>query len=236
MEIKCRIVSTMAFTMVPVAGTFLAELADRERDALYGLGVPRSFSRRAILLYQDQADDRVMLLLSGRVKVARVAENGQEFLLGVRDPGDLLGELAFIDGLPRTATIAALEPVDALVISATALRGHLERVPRVAAALLRVTATRVRETTLNNVRFATADTMGRLAMRILELAERYGEANDSGVIVDLPLTQEELTAWIGASRAGVSQALATMRDLGWIETSRRRLVVKDLEGLGARAA
>lgn len=199
------------------------------------LGVRRNFPRRAVLVYQDDADDRMLLLLDGRVKVTRFTDSGQDVLLGIRDPGDLLGELAFIDGLPRTATISTLEAVHALVIPAAALRDYLESVPRVAVVLLRVTAARVRETTLNSVQFAASDTMARLAMRILELAERYGTTYDSDLAVDLPLTQEELTAWTGASRAGVSQALRSMRELGWIETNRRRLVVRDAEALRARA-
>jgi CRP/FNR family transcriptional regulator, cyclic AMP receptor protein len=224
------------FDVEPVAGTFVARLTQGEREALLELGVQRSFPRGSVLMYQGEPDDRMILLLKGRIKVSRLTEQGQELLLGIRDPGDLLGELAFIDGQPRVATISALEPAAALVMAAGELRAHLATVPRVALALLEVVAGRVRETTLDNLRFATADTMTRLAKRILDLAERYGDGQEAPVVIDLPLSQEELTAWTGASRAGVSQALHTMRDLGWIETSRRRLVVRDLEALRDRSA
>jgi CRP-like cAMP-binding protein len=77
--------------------------------------------------------------------------------------------------------------------------------------------------------------MGRLAARIVELAERYGESTDSGVVVALPFSQDELAAWTGASRAGMKQSLAEMRDLGWVQTERMRLLVTDLEALRARS-
>jgi len=67
-------------------------------------------------MFQQEPDDRVMVLLSGRVKVARADESGRELVLSVRDPGDVLGELAFISGEPRIATVTALEPLEALVM------------------------------------------------------------------------------------------------------------------------
>ncbi len=187
-------------------------------------------------MHQDAPDERVMLLLDGRVKVARVDEGGHELMLGIRDPGDLLGELGFIDRRPRVAAVTALEPVVVSVMSAATFRAHLEGVPRVAGALLEVMASRVRETTLHSLRFATADTLGRLSARILDLAERYGEPTDGGIPVDLPISQEELAAWTGASRAAVGQSLQMMRELGWIRTQRMKLVVRDLEALRGRAA
>jgi CRP-like cAMP-binding protein len=78
--------------------------------------------------------------------------------------------------------------------------------------------------------------MGRLAARIVEIAERYGEPSGAGVAVALPLTQEDLAAWTGASRAGVAEALRVMRELGWLHTERRNLVVRDLDAFQARSA
>ncbi len=177
-----------------------------------------------------------MILLIGRVKVSRVSDDGRELILRVRDPGDVLGELAFIDGHPRLATVTALEPVTALVIPSRAFRAHLERTPRVAVALLEVVTRRFRETTLKREQFTASDTIGRLAARIVELADRYGTPTDAGIVVTLPLSHEELGGWTGASRAGVAHAFRTLRELGWVHTERRRVLVRDLQALRARAA
>jgi CRP/FNR family transcriptional regulator, cyclic AMP receptor protein len=217
-------------------GTFLASLESDEREALDGLGVRRSFPRGTVLMFQNEPDARVMLLLVGRVKVTRVDHDGHEILLSIRDPGDVLGELALIDGLPRVATVTALEPVEALVTAAETFRHHLESTPRVAVALLEVVSRRFRETTLKRSQFSASDTMGRLAARIVELADRYGEASVEGVTVTSPLSREDLAAWTGASRAGVAHALQGLRELGWVQTERRALLVRDLQALRARAA
>jgi CRP/FNR family transcriptional regulator, cyclic AMP receptor protein len=216
--------------------TFLGSLDSGEREALEPLGVRRSFPRGAVLMFQNEPDGRLMLLLEGRVKVARVDHDGHETLLSIRDPGDVVGELALIDGLPRIATVTALEPVHALVMAAETFRTYLETTPRVAVALLEVVSRRLRETTLKRSQFSASDTMGRLAARIVELTERYGEPCDEGLTIVSPLSREDLAAWTGASRAGVAHALQGLRELGWVHTERRVLLVRDLQALRARAA
>ncbi len=216
--------------------TFLEQLSDEERAGLQALGIQRTFHKDAILMFQDEFDERLLLLLSGRVKVTRAEGEGREMLLAIRDAGDLLGELAFIDGLPRVATVIALEPVTALLIPAETFRSYLERTPRVAVVLLETVASRYRESTRQRLQFAASDTLGRLSSRLVELADRFGEPDREGLVVSMPITHDELASWAGASRAGVAQALQTLRDLGWLQTHRRRLVVCDLDALRARAA
>jgi CRP/FNR family cyclic AMP-dependent transcriptional regulator len=177
-----------------------------------------------------------MILLDGHVKTTLVGEGGREALLSLRDPGDVLGELSAIDRAPRAATVTALDTVSALVIPAPLFRRHLETTPRVAVALLVVVMRRLREATLVRSQFGGSDTIARLAARLVELGDRYGSPTDEGLLVTLPLSQEELGAWAGASRAGLASALRTLRELGWIATHRRRILILDLESLRERAA
>jgi CRP/FNR family transcriptional regulator, cyclic AMP receptor protein len=219
-----------------VDGTFLALLDQGEYDTLDRLGVSRSFPRSGLLMFEREPAERVMILLAGRVKVSRAGADGQELLLSIRDPGDVVGELGFIDGKPRIASVIALEPVEALVIPAQAFRTYLETTPRVAVTLLEVIARRFRDANDKLAQFASSDTLGRVSARVVELAERYGEPAPDGVAVAMPISQEELAAWAGASRAGVAHALQVLRDLGWIQTERRRVIVGDLDAVRARAA
>jgi CRP-like cAMP-binding protein len=214
----------------------MALLGDGERAALSELGTHREFPRGAVLMYEGEPGERVMVLETGRVKVTRIEAGGHETMLSIRDPGDVLGELSLVDEGPRVASVTALEPVRVLVIAASVFRAHLERTPRVAFALREVEARRFREATLKRSQFTASDTVGRLAARIVELSERYGAEREDGIEIELALTQDELTAWTGASRAGVAKAFQTLRELGWIETHRRRLVVHELDALRRRAA
>ena len=119
----------------PVSGSFLASLDARERSELEQLGVVREYPRGSMLMLQGEPEDRVVVLLSGRVKVARADRTGRELMLDIGDPGEALGELAFIDGQPRIATVTALEPVAALVVGSETFHAYLARSPHVAAAL-----------------------------------------------------------------------------------------------------
>jgi len=216
--------------------TFFARLGETERTELLAVGQRRAFREDEILMLQGERDTHLLLLLEGRVKVTRSAQGEHELLLAIRDAGDLLGELAFIDGEPRSATVTALEPGQALVLSARAFRAHLESAPHVAITLLEAAASRFRESTLRQLQFAASDTLGRLAARIVELVERYGEPGAEGIAVAMPISQEELASWTGASRAAASQGLQALRELGWITTERGRLVVLDLAALRSRSA
>jgi len=216
-----------------VAGTFLARLTPEERAAVEALGRPASFPRGSMIMFEGEPEERLILILGGRVKITRAGPDGREIILGIRDPGDLLGELAFIDRRPRSATVVALEPIRAVMMPGSRFREHLEQTPRVAVVLLEVVAGRFREATLNRLQFAALDTMGRLAARIMELAERYGENVNGSIEVRLP--QEELASWTGASRTGVAQALQALRELGWLETQRGQITVRDAAALRARA-
>jgi CRP-like cAMP-binding protein len=219
-----------------VPGSFLWLLDPSERSALLKLGVSRDLPRGAMLMYEGEPGERVMILESGRVKVTRIEVGGHETLLSIRDPGDIVGELAVIDDEARLATVTALEPVRVVVIAASVFRAHLRSAPGIAVALLEVVVRRLRETTVKRSQFAASDTVGRLAARIVELAERYGSSRGGVIEIELALSQDELAAWTGASRAGAAKALQTLRELGWIETRRRRIVICQLGPLRARAA
>jgi CRP-like cAMP-binding protein len=186
-------------------------------------------------MHEGGAGAEVMLLLEGRVKVYVVAADGREIVLGFRGPGELLGELSAIDEAPRSGTIEALEPVEALAISAAEFRALLER-PAFAGAMLRALVRRYRDADLRRVEFAASQTLGRVAARLIELADHHGEPAGDGIAITLPISQEELGAWTGSSREAVAKALASLRSLGAIRTERRKIVVLDRDALLRQAA
>lgn len=100
---------------------------------------------------------------------------------------------------------------------------------------MRMLGRRLRDADRKRGEFTAQDSMGRVAARIVELAERFGESSETGVHIDLPISQEELAGWTGCSREAVSKALQAMRGLGWIETQRRSITALDIEALRRRA-
>lgn len=169
----------------------------------------------------------VVVLLEGRVKICTAAADGHEAVLGFRGPGDLIGELGAIDGRARSADVETLEPVTALICPRSAFRALVESNPQICVALLRVVVERLRHADAERSDFGAHDVLGRVARRLCELADRFGDEGTDGIEITLPLTQEELAGWCGASREAVAKALAQMRTLGWIETRRRTVVITD---------
>jgi CRP-like cAMP-binding protein len=160
-----------------------------------------------------------------------MSDDGEELLLALRGPGDLLGELSAIDGEPRSATVSALEPLEVLLVDAGEFTAFLRANPSVMFDLLRLLTGRLRDADRKRVEFGSFDTLGRVASRLLELVETYGEPSSRGVRIAIPLTQLELAGWIGASREAVSKALRVLRSTGLIETRRGSIVVLDREAL-----
>ena len=207
---------------------FLPALGDAEQKALSSAGVFRTFASGAALFHEHQVADRVLILRTGFVKLSCYSDDGREIVLAIRGPGDVLGELSAIDGEPRSATAIALEQVEALALSTGAFNDFLERQPGANRALLAILAGRLRDADRHRVEFAAKETMGRVASRIIELSDRFGEESQGDIKIDFPLTQEELAGWTACSRDSVVKALQSMRDLGWVETGRKRITVHDL--------
>ena len=157
-------------------------------------------------------------------------------VLSFRGPGDVLGELSFSNLEPRSSNVTAIEPVEAQSLAASEFRSYLEDRPTAALTLIDVISRRFRDANRARAEFGDLDTVGRVASRLIELCERYGERTDAGIEIGLPVTQEDLGSWTASSRASVAGALRTMRDRGWIKTERRRITVLDLPALTDRVA
>ncbi|HEU4480673.1 MAG TPA: Crp/Fnr family transcriptional regulator [Actinomycetota bacterium] len=128
-----------------------------------------------------------------------------------------------------------MDKVEALILTVGSFRRFLQEHPRVSLLLLETLARRLRDADVKRVEFTAYDTVGRVARRLVELAERFGESGGEGVKITLPLSQEELAGWSGCSREAASKALQILRGRGWVETHRRGITVIDMEALRRRA-
>jgi CRP/FNR family cyclic AMP-dependent transcriptional regulator len=168
------------------------------------------------------------VLRRGRVKVFVMAA-GRETVLAFRGPGDVIGEQSGLDDGPRSASVIAVEPVEAVVVSGAAFRAFLDETPGAALAIARELSMRLRDADAKRAEFGSLNSIGRVAGRLLELA---GSGEEEGALtVSIPLSHEELAGWVGASVPSVDRALATMRSLGWIETRRRQIRILDADAV-----
>jgi len=192
------------------------------------------FRRGQALFTQGDRAERVFVIERGWVIISCVAPGAREIVLGLRGPGDVIGELSSLDGEPRSATALAVGEVAAIVAPASVLTRALRNAD-IANELIRVLAVRLRDADRKRLEFASLDTLGRVAWRLLELGEQFGEAGADGITVELPLSQEQLASWCGASREATVKALAALRTLGCVTTGRRTLHILDVEALRRHA-
>ena len=209
------------------ARTFWSALGPDEAAELQRRGIRRAVAAGQAIWHVGQLADRVVVLLAGTVKICRPSPNGREVVLAFNAPGELIGELAALDGGTRSASVVALEPAEILVLAPDDFRAFLAAHPSASLALVQRLGQRLRYADSKIIEFAALDALGRVAVRLTELCERFGRSDGDHVDVLLPITQEELAGWAGASLESVARALQTMRGLGWIETRRRAIRVLD---------
>ncbi|RKR87243.1 CRP-like cAMP-binding protein [Micromonospora pisi] len=209
----------------PLPNTFLAQLPAPARAALLSIGTPQRYPAGAPLFHQGDPSQHVVIIESGWVKVTSISRLGWEALLAIRGAGDILGELSAVDGRPRLATVRGLTPVETTVIAADRLRRCLLEQPEITLSLLRHLAASLREADGRRAEYGASNGDSRLAGLLLELVSRHGVRTAEGVVIDLPLTQQDLAASVGASREVVARTLRILRDREIVLTRRRQIIV-----------
>jgi CRP/FNR family cyclic AMP-dependent transcriptional regulator len=218
---------------VPCPGSFLTRLQQGDQDFLLGDCTPRTFPANAVLFHRGDLSDFVVFLLSGWTKVLTDSLYGHETLLALRGPGDVLGELAAINGRPRFATVQTLMPTQVAVLYADRLLSRMRQRPDIAIALLGELADRLRDSDSRRLGFGAHRVPERLAAYLLELAQRHGNSVADGTEIAIPLSQRELAGAVGASREAVARCLRILRDRQVVVTRRRRIIVRRPEVLRA---
>lgn len=206
-------------------GTLLDALEPQDRQTLLLRGTYRAFAPGELLIAEGDAVTDVFLLLDGYVKVIGHAVDGRAVLLSIRVAGDMVGELAALDGQPRLASVAAATRVSARVSARSQFLAYLNTQPDAARAVSRSIATKLRLITRHRVDVSGASVLVRLARILDHLVESYATPCPEGMRIDVPLSQPELTALIGASEPSVHRALAVLRGRGVLVTKYKRQIV-----------
>src|SRR4030088_808820 len=150
-------------------------------------------------------------------------------------PSDMFGELSIFDPGPRTSSAATITEGGAASTDRDALRAWIADRPEIAERLLRVLARRLRRTNNNLTDLIFIDVSGRVAKKLLGLAQRFGTREGGAMRVTHDLTQEELAQLVGATRETVNKALSDFAHRGWIQIAGKSLLICDSERLTMRA-
>jgi CRP/FNR family transcriptional regulator, cyclic AMP receptor protein len=193
----------------------------------------RRFRKGETIFHQGDPGDALFVVDTGSVKVVLPSDEGAEpAIVAILGPGEFFGELAILDGAPHSATIVAVEPTETLVLHRDAFLSLIDSDAGLRRALLASLAAEIRRLTGHVEDLHFLDLPGRLASRILRLAESSGtKAPDGTVRIAWPYTQSELAGMIGGSRQSVNRLLADLADQGLVHLDREQLVILDADRL-----
>jgi CRP/FNR family transcriptional regulator, cyclic AMP receptor protein len=167
-------------------------------------------------------------VIDGRIAIANRSPDGRESVVALMESGDLFGEMAMLDGQPRSAEARALEPSIVLAIPYAPVQAMFDENPSLLWGVVRMLSRRLRTTDEALADSVFLDVTGRTAKRLLELAAGSDE-------FQLPVTQEELAGMVGASRERVNKAIASFIRLGWLAQHDRRYKIIQRDRLELRA-
>jgi CRP-like cAMP-binding protein len=195
----------------------------------------RRFRRSEVIFHQGDPGDSLHIVASGSVKILLPSAEGDEAIIATLRPGDFFGELALLDGAPRSATATALDQSDTLVLPRPVFTELLDTLPGLRDALLAGLTHELRRLTGHVEELHFLDLAGRLAMRLSRLASESAPGQTKDIRLDWPYTQSDLAAMIGGTRQSVNRLLSELVEDDLIRIEHEALVITDLDGLARRA-
>jgi len=194
----------------------------------------RRFRRGEVIFHIGDPGDALFVMVDGEVKISLPSETGEEAILATLQKGDVFGELALLDGAPRSATATAISATETVVLPRDRFRELIATEAGVRDALLSSIAGELRRLTTHVEELHFLDITGRLAARLVRLAQEGGtRLPDGGIRLRTNLTQGDLAAMVGCTRQSVNKLLGQFTDDGLIRLEREGIVVADVEGLTA---
>jgi CRP-like cAMP-binding protein len=206
-------------------------LLEEELTELAHLGTRARYPVGRIVFEKGDPGDSLMIVLSGRIKIRSVSVDGREIVLNFIEPGQAFGEIALLDGRPRTAGAATLEACEVFILRRQAVLSFLEAKPLAAIRLIGVLCQKLRRTTQMFEEKILLSMAPRIARALLRLAGEHGRRIADGLLIDLKLSQSELGAYAGLSRENVNRQLGAWREGGIIGLREGRIVIHAMREL-----
>jgi CRP-like cAMP-binding protein len=210
-------------------------LTDEELERLIAYGTTVVYRAGQLIFQKGDPGDSLAVVVRGRVKISSISLDGREALLTFVEPGHSFGEIALLDGKPRSADATAVDPTELFVLKRRDLLSYLEQHPEIALRIIGVLCQRLRRST-EMIEDVVLLQMGpRIAKALLRLLADYGRRHEHGVLIDLKLSQRELGSYVGLARENVNRQLGAWRQAGVITFDGGYIVVRNVDRLRAIA-
>jgi CRP-like cAMP-binding protein len=197
----------------------------KEWRSLSALGARMLHRRGHVLCAEGDRCVAVTLIVTGAVKVCRSDSQGRSLLLGFRGAGELVDEIAAVDGAHHRSTATCVEPCDVLSVERAGFLHFMGQTERASLLMLQQLAARLRDSDEKRLEFTSLDATERVAARLHELGREFGRISESGLTLDLTVSLAELAGWAGCSRYSVTRALHVLQGHGVIVRRRGRITM-----------
>lgn len=201
--------------------SLFSSMDDETLNYLQSVAVKKSFAKNAILFSKGDQSDALYILCSGKAKAVISDENGREIVIAAFGAGEYFGEISFLDGQERSATVVTKEPVEVLIIYRNDFKNFLLTSPDLVLGLLKELLKKLRKATDQVETLAFMDVYRRIASLFEGLTKRQ---NKQWVIED-KLTHQEVANMVGASREMVSKILKQLQMGGYISIKKKQITI-----------
>ncbi len=209
-----------------------ASLGNEDRASLAERIVRQSFPKGSTLFRRGEPGNALYIIIRGQIRIFASTRQGNEITLALLGPGEFFGEMALLDGEPRSANAEAAEETEVHFLDRDNFFSFLMHKESALRAILRALSQRLRRTDDLLAEAYFLQISHRLARKLVELQERT--ATGDGASRPLRVTQRELAGMIGATRESVNKELNVLRKKGLVQTSRNRITILDLDRLKRR--
>ncbi len=216
-----------------LASPLFQAMKPEELDEILKFATERRFTRGATIFQQGDEGSSMMAVLRGRVRVTAVSGEGKEVTLNMIGAGGVFGELALLDGKPRSNDVGAVEDTELLVVERRHFVPYLLRNGDLYLRMLVVLCEKLRNTSMALEELALFELPARLARLLTKLANDYGRPGSAGIRIDLRVSQRDLANQVASSRETVNKQLRIWRDDGVVDIDAGYIVIRRLDELKA---
>ena len=195
-------------------------------ERISALGTTVELAGNQVLFLKGDEGDALYGVLDGRIRISSGDADGKEIILNIIDPGDIFGEIALLDGKPRTADASAMAASQLFRVQRSDFLGLMAAEPRLTQHLLEMVCDRIRKTSEMLEDSAFLDLPARLAKRLLSLAKYYGDSSQETALTGIQISQAELGQLMGTSCESINKHLQYWRGRGWITLGRGRVTIE----------